>query len=249
MMEYLKANEISCRVQQIKENGLSLLLYITSRDAQRRLDEEYGQYGWREEDPLVIDGTLYWRLSVWDKDKGQWITRTDAGSASKVEKEKGKASDALKRTCVKWGIGRELYTAPFIWIPSQVCKIKKLQNGSLVPEDKFHVSYITYSATGEIDELEIMNQRLEIVFKQYPAGKINDVQYKVLSETIKLLDINEEVWRESMRVPNFKKLDVKSWNLLIKRLASECEKKGLKWDFETATLYEDTTNDRPKARN
>ena len=41
----LQANEISCRIQQISEKGLSLLLYVTSRDGQKRLDEKYGPLG------------------------------------------------------------------------------------------------------------------------------------------------------------------------------------------------------------
>ena len=107
----LQANEISCRIQQISEKGLSLLLYVTSRDGQKRLDEKYGPLGWQDKYE-VIDGDLYCIISAWDEAKQMWVAKEDVGTASYTAKEKGRASDAFKRACVKHGIGRELYTAP-----------------------------------------------------------------------------------------------------------------------------------------
>ena len=48
----------------------------------------------------------------------------DVGTESYTEKEKGQASDSFKRACVSVGIGRELYTAPFIWVSADKCNIK-----------------------------------------------------------------------------------------------------------------------------
>ena len=90
----LQANEISCRIQQISEKGLSLLLYVTSRDGQKRLDEKYGSLGWQDKYE-VIDGNLYCIISVWDAEKQMWIAKEDVGTASYTEKEKGQASDAF----------------------------------------------------------------------------------------------------------------------------------------------------------
>ncbi|NOW12590.1 hypothetical protein B0H35_000004 [Clostridium acetobutylicum] len=45
-----------------------------------------------------------------------WISKQDVGTESNTEKEKGQASDSFKRACFNFGIGRELYTSPFIWI-------------------------------------------------------------------------------------------------------------------------------------
>ena len=101
----LQANEISCRIQQISEKGLSLLLYVTSRDGQKRLDEKYGPLGWQDKYE-VIDGDLYCIISAWDEAKQMWIAKEDVGTASYTAKEKGRASDAFKRACVKHGIGR-----------------------------------------------------------------------------------------------------------------------------------------------
>lgn len=73
MENLLQANEISCRVQQISEKGLSLLLYVTSRDGQKRLDEKFGELGWQDRYE-VIDGDLYCIISVWDSEKKMWIS-------------------------------------------------------------------------------------------------------------------------------------------------------------------------------
>lgn len=104
MENLLQANEISCRVQQISEKGLSLLLYVTSRDGQKRLDEKFGELGWQDRYE-VIDGDLYCIISVWDSEKKMWISKEDVGTASYTAKEKGRASDAFKRACVKHGTG------------------------------------------------------------------------------------------------------------------------------------------------
>ena len=157
----LQANEISCRIQQISEKGLSLLLYVTSRDGQKRLDEKYGSLGWQDKYE-VIDGNLYCIISVWDAEKQMWIAKEDVGTASYTEKEKGQASDAFKRACVKHGIGRELYTAPFIWINANDAGIKTNSNGKTTTWKKFSVNTITYTSDGKIDELEIVDQDMNI---------------------------------------------------------------------------------------
>ena len=54
------------------------------------------------------------------------------------EKEKGFASDSFKRVCFNWGIGRELYTAPFIYVPADKMTIHE-KNGKCATYDKFIV--------------------------------------------------------------------------------------------------------------
>jgi hypothetical protein len=67
-------------------------------------------------------------VSIWDTEKQQWISKEDTGTESNTEAEKGLASDSFKRACFNWGIGRELYTAPFIWIKAMDCTALR-QNG------------------------------------------------------------------------------------------------------------------------
>ena len=111
----LRADEIECRVSVINERGLSLLLFKDARVDQKILDETFTPFGWRRTHQS-IDGNLYCTVEVWDKEKQQWIAKQDVGTVSYSEKEKGQASDSFKRACFNWGIGRELYTAPFIWV-------------------------------------------------------------------------------------------------------------------------------------
>lgn len=226
-MEYLMANEISCRVQSISEKGLSLLLYVTSRDGQKRLDEKYGPLGWQDKYE-VIDGELYCIISAWDEERKQWVSKEDVGTASYTAKEKGRASDAFKRACVKHGIGRELYTAPFIWVPATQCKIAK--NGDkFATKDKFFVNLITYTSDGRIDELEIVDQDMNIVFKQYSTGKIDDIKYKVLLEKLEEAEVSMESVVALFHVNTLQELDVNQWNKCMRKLeVTIAEKAGKK---------------------
>lgn len=179
----LKPKEINCRIQQISEKGLSLLLYVTSRAGQNILDEMYGPTGWKREH-VEIAGNLYCTISVWDDKTSQWVSKQDVGKESYTEKEKGQASDSFKRACVNWGIGRELYSAPYIWIDAKQASIKE-RNGKYSTYDKFIVKNVTYNSVGEIDSLEIINQKMETVYKKWPAKKIDTVKIKLINEELK----------------------------------------------------------------
>ena len=165
----LRADEIECRVGTIGEKGLSLLLYKDARADMKVLDETFGRLGWQRSHQL-INGNLYCTVEIWDEEKKQWIHKQDVGTTSYAEKEKGQASDSFKRACVSVGIGRELYTAPFIWIPAGKTFIQKKDNRFVV-YDKFTVQSISYSRNREISSLVIVNQKGETVFsmkKQNP---------------------------------------------------------------------------------
>lgn len=224
-MELLKASEISCRVQQIGEKGLSLLLYVTSRDGQKRLDEKYGPLGWQDS-YQVIDGDLYCTISAWDKDKQMWVSKEDVGTASFTAKEKGRASDAFKRACVKHGIARELYTAPFIWLGADVANIKQNKDGKYITYDKYSVNYITYTADGKIDELEIVNQNMDIVFKQYPSGKIDDLKHKCLVDLMKKAEVTAEQITSLFHVTDLKELTIEQFVKCTRKLEKTIESKG-----------------------
>lgn len=213
----LQANEISCRVQQITEKGLSLLLYVTSRDGQKRLDEKYGPLGWQDRYE-VIDGDLYCIISAWDKDKQMWISKEDVGTASYTAKEKGRASDAFKRACVKHGIGRELYTAPFIWIPANNCKITVDASGKATTKEKFFVNWITYTSDQKIDELEIVDKDMNIVFKQYSSQKIDDIKFKVLKEKLEEAKVSMDSIVELFHVNTLQEMDINQWNKCMRKL-------------------------------
>ena len=168
LIRLLKADEIECRVAVIKENGLSLLLYKDARVDQRILDETFGPFGWKRSHQS-IEGNLYCTVEIHDKETGQWIAKQDVGTMSYSEKEKGQASDSFKRACFNWGIGRELYTAPFIWIPAAKAEILYKEDQNKVKRfycnDHFSVSSIQYNDDREISALVVVNDRGQAVYE------------------------------------------------------------------------------------
>ena len=152
----LKANEIECRIGTFKEGkGISLLLYKDARVDMRILDEVFGFDGWEREHQL-IDGKLFCTVRVWSEKRNCWISKQDVGTESNTEKEKGQVSDAFKRACFNLGIGRELYTAPFIWIPASMGYTKY---------EKFEVKEIGYNEDREINMLVIVDSKGKECFK------------------------------------------------------------------------------------
>ena len=114
-MRPLRADEIEVRVGQVYEKGVSMLLYKNARVDMAVLDETYGEFGWQN-DYKEIKNNMYCGIAVLNETTGDWVWKWDCGTESNTEKEKGEASDAFKRAGFRWGIGRELYTAPFIWL-------------------------------------------------------------------------------------------------------------------------------------
>lgn len=177
-MEYkfraLKADEIDCRVATINENGLSILLYKDARVDQNILDETVGAMNWQRRHTRDNANCI---ISIWDADKNMWIEKEDTGTESNTEKEKGLASDSFKRAAFNWGIGRELYSAPFIWIGADKATIKKGNNGKLQCYDKFYVEQILYDENRNIVALSIKNEKTnERVFLMDKRKKTNKEQ-------------------------------------------------------------------------
>ena len=158
----LRADEIECRVQQVKGNGCVLLLYKDARCDMRILDEVFGIDGW-EREHQVVNGNLYCTVRVWSEKRNQWISKQDVGTESNTEKQKGEASDSFKRACFNIGIGRELYSAPFTWITLSKDEVKEDVIGgkkrySLDYKVKFEVKEIEYDEHREISKLIIVDQ-------------------------------------------------------------------------------------------
>lgn len=156
MFRRLEASEIECRVAQVTANGCSLLLYKDARVDQSLLDEVVGPLNWKRSHQLIGD-RLYCTVEIRDTITGEWIAKQDVGTESMTEKEKGQASDSFKRACVNWGIGRELYTAPFIWISKDNVSLDERGNNKWSTRDRFKVDSIDYNEAGQITSLAIRN--------------------------------------------------------------------------------------------
>lgn len=153
-MRTLSASEIECRVGTQTDTGVSLLLYKDARVDMRTLDEVYGPFNW-ERYHEVINGNLFCTVRVWDKEMGRWVAKQDVGTESNTEKEKGEASDSFKRACFNWGIGRELYTAPFIWVNITADDL----NAKGKVKTNFVVREIGYNEQREINHLVITDSK------------------------------------------------------------------------------------------
>ena len=154
----LRPSEIECRVQQVKSNGCVLLLYKDARCDMRILDEVFGIDGW-EREHQVVNGNLYCTVRIWSEKRQQWISKQDVGTESNTEKQKGEASDSFKRACFNIGIGRELYSAPFVWINLDKSEVQEENRRyKLDYKVKFEVKEIEYNEDREISKLVIIDQ-------------------------------------------------------------------------------------------
>ena len=157
----LKAEEIDVRVATITSKGFSLLLYKDARCDMNILDETIGSMNWQRGHTRDNANCI---VSIWDETKKQWISKEDTGTESNTEKEKGLASDSFKRACFNWGIGRELYTSPFIWISDlSYIKVNPKTQKSVVTE-RFKVTNIETSKDKVILNLEISDSKGKVVF-------------------------------------------------------------------------------------
>lgn len=174
LIRLLKADEIECRIAAINEKGLNLLLYKDARVDQRILDETFGAFGWKRSHQS-IDGNLYCTVEILDRETGQWVAKQDVGTTGYAEKEKSQASDSFKRACFNWGIGRELYSAPFIWIPASRVRIqvKEGREKRYFCNDEFAVSSIRYNENREISALVVVNDRGQTVYELRSAETEN----------------------------------------------------------------------------
>ena len=163
----LRADEIEVRVQCVKEKRVILLLYKNARCDMNILDETVGPENWQREH-YECKGNLFCRVGIRCADG--WIWKSDCGAESNTEKEKGGASDSFKRACVNWGIGRELYTAPFIFVKSGDVQIS---NGKTY--DRFIVGKIRIES-GKIVGLSIHNetQKKRVYVWQDPLFKMKN---------------------------------------------------------------------------
>lgn len=163
VIRLLKADEIECRISTINAKGLSLLLYKDARVDQKILDETFGPFGWKRSHQC-IDGNLYCTVEILDRQTKEWVSKQDVGTTGYAEKEKSQASDSFKRACFNWGIGRELYTAPFIWIPNGKAEIQ-LKDNKYCCYDHFKVTAIEFNEAREITALTISNEKDKVVYE------------------------------------------------------------------------------------
>lgn len=185
----LRADEIDVRVQQVKKSNAGkvfaqLLLYKDARVDMMLLDEQYGTFGWQREH-FFKDGKNYCKVSAYDNERKMWVVKEDVGIPSNTEAQKGEASDAFKRACVNFGIGRELYTAPRLVIELNQGEWYEADNGKggktprLSNRTEFFVNAIDYDERRCIIAIEIVDNNGRSRIK---IGTINSPLFQAKAE-------------------------------------------------------------------
>lgn len=191
----LYASEIECRVAQCRKNKngawCSILLYKDARVDMKILDEVYGPLGWQREHSLIGD-RLYCTISIWDAEKGVWIKKQDVGTESYTEKEKGQASDSFKRAGFNVGIGRELYTAPKIFINLNPEEYKE-DGDKVYPSISLDVKEIHYDGNGAISSLVLVDSKGTIRYSYSAAPAPAPAPQP---KTKPLMDQNHKGWQK-----------------------------------------------------
>ena len=123
------------RVQTANAYGANCVAFIDARDVQNQLDKVCSPEHWQVKYG-VVNGNLFASIGVYSEALEEWVWKSDCGTVSAVEKEKGEASDAFKRAGVMWGIGRFLYSKTIVRLAT---KEKEAGKGKYIPfiEDKF----------------------------------------------------------------------------------------------------------------
>lgn len=231
----LKAEEIDCRVAQIDKSWCTLLLYKDARVDQNILDETVGAMNWQKR---YVRDNANCIVGIWDSEKKQWVEKEDTGTESFTEQEKGLASDSFKRACFNWGIGRELYTAPSIFILPHKEMIPKGKDSEFFPNDKgkittktrFYVDYIDYDE-GNIKDLIIRDHKGNIRFEQLTddTAKLLNKEFMTLKKLIEQNEdkddnFNREEFYKYFKVSSDNQLNMKQRKLAIALLEKRLKK-------------------------
>lgn len=242
----LKAEEIECRVGTISARGCSLLLYKDARVDMKILDETYGVGNWQRTHEVINDN-LFCTIEIWNDRIGQWVKKQDVGTESYTEKEKGEASDSFKRAGFNVGIGRELYTSPFIWImpksdmkpyntkdvdgkeANEFYPYKKdnYGNGVYTTKTVFKVTEIGYDSENKINKLTIEDHKGNRRF-----GIISDEEQKEILECMTELsnllddtDTNRDKFYEYYKVTSNGEMTLEQLKDGINKLKKKLTKK------------------------
>ena len=152
----LLPDEIDIRVGNVSQRGATLLLYKNARVDMALLDQVVGPMNWQR-DHKEVKGNMYCGIGI--QGENGWVWKWDCGTESNTEAEKGESSDSFKRAGFNWGLGRELYTAPLIFINCETLpdgNRYKLKNKSEFYDTRVSkIEYEDFNGSRRISKLEI----------------------------------------------------------------------------------------------
>lgn len=231
----LRADEIEARIATVTDKGCQILLYKNARCDMNILDETVGPFNWQR-DHKELKGNMYAGISIFDENKGIWVTKWDCGAESNTEAEKGEASDSFKRAGFNWGIGRELYTSPFVWFKSE--QLKTLYQDDKTKKwkctDSFSVEAVEY-VENKMSYLKVVDNKSKEVFvwgrskELQPENKndlISEEEYAMLCQLIKEANVNEEKLLLQYKVNSLMLLTKVRYTALVNKLSKVIAEKG-----------------------
>lgn len=170
----LTADELEARVATVTPKGCSVLIYKNARVDMAVLDETVGAMNWQRQH-REEKGNLFCGIGIRNDESGEWVWKWDCGTESYTEKEKGEASDSFKRAGFCWGIGRELYTCPFIWFRAGDVNLEE-RNGKPTTRDHFEVRAIEYEGN-KVSYLVVEDTKTKKQFSWgMPAKTVTNVE-------------------------------------------------------------------------
>ena len=175
MFRNLKSSEVKARFGQVGERGATVFLFVDAQTCEAILDETVGPLNWQREHPNGNPSDCI--VSIYDEKKQMWIRKEDVGEVGEGDGAKSSASDSFKRACVNWGIARELYNVPFLWIPADKIQLKKKEVGGKTRydcADKLTVKTAEFDGF-QLKALEIVNERSkEVVYSYKKRGETKE---------------------------------------------------------------------------
>lgn len=213
----LRADEIECRIGTIRGNGCTLLLYKDARVDMKILDETYGVGNWQRTHE-VINGNLFCTIEIWNDRIHEWVKKQDVGTESYSEKEKGEASDSFKRAGFNAGIGRELYTSPFIWIQpradmkpyntkdvsgNEANEFYEYKEKTYMTKTTFEVTEIGYDEDRVINKLTIKDNKGNVRFQLIPEEE----QKEIIKLMVELKELIEKTKTDRERFYKYYKVE------------------------------------------
>lgn len=158
------------RVQSTKNQKAICVPYLDARQVQERFDKVCTPEKWQNTyDPET--GAASIAIFI----EGEWIWKTDVGTESNVEKEKGKASDAFKRAAVLWGVGRDLYNKGTKVLPASG-KYAATTNGQVLYTGDQLTNYINGLSESKAMLMQIWNLNKDLQ---------SDEKFKTSMKTLK----------------------------------------------------------------
>lgn len=186
----LRADEIDVRIGTVSAKGATFLLYKNARVDMSILDETVGAMNWQRHHTRDNANCI---VSIWDSEKMEWISKEDTGTESNTEAEKGLASDSFKRACTNWGIGRELYESPFVFIKTDTQRKQNGKGYELTDPYQFQGIRVKRIEYREVEKKRVVS-RLVIVDKN------DNVLYSYGTDTItsKIAPIKKRTARDEL---------------------------------------------------